>query len=155
MPLPHMTGQRFELALDIHSNEVHDLALLHRNGWTLADPLTVAGDPWSYREFIQGSGAEFTVAKQMYVATQSGWFSDRSVCYLASGRPVLAQDTGFRHRYAVGEGLLAFSTLEEAAAGVAAIAAEPGRHARAARQVAEDCFDSDKVLTRLLGNLGL
>jgi len=95
------------------------------------------------------------VAKNMYVASRSGWFSDRSICYLASGRPVLAQDTGFGHLYPTGEGLLTFTTLEEAVGAVQALKSDYAGHARAARAIAAEYFDSDKVLTRLLGKLGV
>ncbi|MGI8825505.1 MAG: hypothetical protein ACR2JC_07660 [Chloroflexota bacterium] len=151
--LPRESGQVFELALDIHRDEVKDLALLTGNGWSLVDPSIVAGDPCTYRAYIQDSGAELMVAKNMYVETASGWFSDRSICYLASGKPVLAQDTGLAQRYPVGIGLLTFVTLEDARAGVAEIAGNYDRHAAAARELAESHFDSNKVLPRLLGAL--
>ena len=151
--LPKITGRTFRLALDIHPDEVNDLALLEKNGWELLDPKEVAGDPWSYRSFVQSSRAEFGVAKNMYVETKGGWFSDRSICYLASGRPVLVQDTGIRDLYPTGEGLLVYSTLEEAAAGVEEIERNYAKHARAARAIAEEFFDSDKVLSRLLEKL--
>ena len=154
-PVPRRSGEKFELALDIHPSEEKDLALLKANGWSLADPKTVAGDPWAYQEYVRGSRAEFMVAKSMYVQTNSGWFSDRSICYLASGRPVVAQDTGLRQLYPAGEGLLTFSTLEEAVEQVGKVARDYGRQARAARALAERCFDSDKVLSRLLGTLGI
>ena len=150
LALPRKTAARFEVALDIHSAEERDLAALGENGWSLADPALVAGDPWLYREYIRRSGAEFMPAKEMYVKTRSGWFSDRSACYLASGRPVLVQDTGLAELYPVGEGLLAFSTLDEAVAGVESIAGDYERHARAAREVAETCFASDVVIRRLV-----
>lgn len=153
--LPQRTGERFELALDIDPADVHDRGLLESSGWVLADPLVEAGDPWRYREYIRRSKAEFMVAKNIYVATRSGWFSDRSLCYLASGKPVLAQDTGFGDHYPTGEGLLAFSTLEEAIEGIEEIAADYDRHSRAARAIAEEFFDSDKVLSRLLDRLGI
>jgi hypothetical protein len=143
-------GARFELALDIDPAETADLALLHSTGWDLVDPAGAGRTPASYRAYIERSAAEFMVAKGMYVDSASGWFSERSICYLASGRPVLAQDTGLGELYPLGEGLLAFSTLDEAVAGVEAIRAEPARHARAARELAEEHFDSDKVLGRLL-----
>ena len=146
---------RFELALDIHPNEAADIALLDANGWTRVDPLAVCGDPWAYRDYITASAAEFMVAKNLYVQSRGGWFSDRSICYLATGRPVLAQDTGFLGCFPTGDGLLTFSTLEDAAAGVEAIAGDYARHARAARAVAEACFDSDVVLSRLLRNLNV
>ena len=153
--LPRLTGQPFELALDIHPAETNDLALLDAHGWSRVDPKCEAGDPWSYRAYIQGSRAELMVAKNMYVRSRGGWFSDRSICYLASGKPVLAQDTGFGRQYPTGEGLLAFTTLEEAVAGVAELSRDYDRHARAARAIAEAHFDSDRVLGRLLGTLGV
>jgi hypothetical protein len=91
----------------------------------------------------------------MYVQSKSGWFSDRSICYLASGKPVLAQDTGLAGLYPLGNGLLAFSTLDEAVAGVKEIDGSYERHCRAAREIAHEYFDSDKVLTRLLQTLGI
>ena len=155
LPLPSRSGRPFHLALDIHACEADDLARLASNGWMLDDPRAVAGDPWSYRDYIRRSAAEFMVAKNMYVRSESGWFSDRSVCYLACGRPVLAHDTGLRRLYPAGEGLVTFSTLEEALSGVEDIAAHYGRHARAARELAAEYFDSDRVLPRLLENVGV
>jgi glycosyltransferase involved in cell wall biosynthesis len=149
-PLPGRTGERFAIALDIAAAEAADLALLRENGWRLLDPAEVARDPFAYREFVQASKAEFLVARGMYVRSRSGWFSERSICYLASGKPVLAQDTGLDALYEAGEGLLLYSTLDEAAAGVEEIAANYDRHARAARELAEERFGSDRVLTRLL-----
>ena len=99
---------------------------------------------------MQASGAEFSVAQGIYVETESGWFSDRSTRYLASGRPVLVQETGFTRTLPAGEGVLAFRTPDEAAAGARAIADDYDHHARAARAVAEEFFDSDKVLAALL-----
>ena len=153
--LPRLSEGCFQVALDIHSAETKDLASLAENRWTLADPTRVACDPWIYREYIQQSKAEFMATKGIYVNTHSGWFSERSVCYLASGRPVLAQDTGIQHLYPVGEGLLTFRTVEEAAACVEEILRDYPRHSRAARQIAEEYFDSDKVLSRLLTKLGI
>lgn len=153
--LPRLSGRPFQIALDIHPSETNDLDLLATNSWSLVDPAIVAADPWSYREYVQGSKAEFMVAKNMYVQTCGGWFSDRSICYLASGRPVLAQDTGLRHLYPTGEGLLTFTTLEEALAGVEALSHDYARHARAARAIAEEYFNSDIVLSNLLNKLGI
>jgi hypothetical protein len=153
--LPLRSGRPFQLALDIHSAEAKDRALLDANRWSVVDPLAVAGDPWAYQAYIQGSKAEFMVAKNMYVQTNCGWFSDRSICYLASGKPVLAQDTGLERLVPTGTGLLTFTTLEEAGAGVEELSRDYVRHARAARALAEECFDSDKVLKRLLGKLAV
>ena len=152
--MPHRSGQPFWMALDIHPAETRDLASLGQHGWTLTEPRLAAGDPWRYRSFIQGSRAEFAVAKNMYVQTGSGWFSDRSICYLASGKPVVTQDTNLGHLYPADCGLLTFNSLDEAVAAVEAVVAEPARHARAARALAEERFDSDKVLSRLLSKLG-
>ncbi len=153
--LPARTGATFELALDIDAAEQRDLALLEKGGWRLVDPLDVASNPWSYQCYIARSGAEFMVAKDVYVRSRSGWFSDRSVCYLASGRPVIVQDTGLNGLYPTGEGLITFRSVEEACAAVDEVSKDRRRHARAARQVAEECFDSDRVLGRLLDQLGV
>jgi hypothetical protein len=126
---------------------------MRNNGWQLVDPHTVAASPAAYREFIRSSGAEFGIAKNIYVATDSGWFSDRSACFLASGRPVLCQDTGFGDALPSEEGLVAFSTIDEAEAGVDGILADWSRHSRTARQIAEDLFDARKVLGGLLTEL--
>ncbi len=154
--LPCLTGFRFELALDIHPTEIADLDLLRRGKWMLVDPAAVAGDPQAYQAFIRASTAEVMIAKHMYVATNSGWFSDRSICYLASGKPVLAQDTALAGLFPLGAGgLVTFRTLEEACAGAVAITADYVHHARAARDLAEVYFDSDIVLRNLLAKLGV
>jgi hypothetical protein len=153
--LPRLTGARFQVALDIDAADTRDVDLLISGGWSMADPKAVARDPEVYRSYVQGSKAEFMATKGMYVQTNSGWFSERSACYLASGRPVLAQDTGLKNIYPTGAGLLTFSTLEEAAAAVEEIGGDYSRHGKAARAIAEEHFDSDKVLARLLGRLGV
>ena len=149
-PLPPRTGARFEVALDIHPAEQTDIVALRANGWHLLDPVDVAGDPVRYRRFVQESTAEVGIAKSGYVVSRSGWFSDRSACYLAAGRPVLAQDTGFAHHLPTGKGLLAFRDLDEAADAVAAVRADYDAHARAARRIAEEHLNSDRVLPRLM-----
>jgi hypothetical protein len=106
--------------------------------------------PLEFRRYVQRSGAEFSVAQGIYVDTASGWFSDRTVRYLASGKPALVQETGFDRNYPVGEGLLSFRTLDEAAEGAERIRSDYERHSRAARALAEERFDSDGVLTRFL-----
>ena len=151
--LPGMTAQKFDLALDIDDGDANDLDLLRGSGWNLISPGKVAGDPDSYRRFVQASKAEFMVAKNLYVETRGGWFSDRSACYLASARPVLAEDTGVRDLYPTGAGLVVFSSLDEAIAGVETISADYDRHTRAARELAESEFESGRVLTRLLEQL--
>jgi hypothetical protein len=124
------------------------------HGWRVIDPTECAADPAGYRAFIQGSRGEISVAKETYVKAGTGWFSGRSASYLASGRPVVTQDTGWSRHLPTGEGLFAFRTADEAAAGLEAAAAEPDRHARAARRIAETCFDSGVVLRRLLADVG-
>ena len=147
--LPEQTGLAFEAALAIDPADAADRDALEQSGWHLVDPAATA-EPESFRDYVQGSGAEFSVAQGIYVETDSGWFSDRTVRYLASGRPALVQDTGFTSTLPAGEGLLAFRTGEEAAAGARAIADDYERHARAARGLAEEHFDSDRVLARML-----
>jgi hypothetical protein len=153
--LPRLTGKTFRIAIDIHAADATDLELLRSNGWSLVDPLTVAGDPQSYQQYIHNSGAEIMIAKNMYVESNSGWFSDRSICYLASGKPVLAQDTGIEKHYPTREGIVAFRTIDEAVAGVEDISEHFDKHSRTARQIAEDYFDSDKVLSELLCRLNV
>jgi hypothetical protein len=153
--LPRQCGQIFELALDIHSSDGQDRDRLLTNGWRLVDPRTVAGNPSTYQEFIQSSQAEFLVAQGMYVKSKSGWFSDRSVCYLASGRPVIAQDTCLKEHYPTGLGLMLYSTFDEAMSAIDDVLSNNTRHAAAAREIAKDIFDSDKVLARLLSRLGV
>jgi hypothetical protein len=148
--LPSRTDQRFVLALGIHADETSDLTALQANGWELIDPHTVAGSPDDYRRFIQGSKAEFGIAKSGYVVSGSGWFSDRSACYLASGRPVIAQDTGFGRRLPTGQGLFAFSDAEDVLGAVEELRSDYAVHRSAARQIAEEYFDSDRVLRALL-----
>ncbi|HEY6320005.1 MAG TPA: hypothetical protein VJA16_00420 [Thermoanaerobaculia bacterium] len=154
MALPTLAAERFMLALAIHPREVRDLAALNENGWCLLNPAEVTQTPERYRRFIQGSKAEFGIAKSGYVAARCGWFSDRSVCYLASGRPVLAQETGFSRFLPVGAGLFAFATTDDLIAGIEALRRDYAGQARAARTLAEEYFDSDKVLSRLLEEVG-
>jgi hypothetical protein len=148
--LPRLTDARFCLAMSIHQDESQDLAALERNGWRLVNPNDVASTPEDYRRFIQNSWAEFGVSKSGYVASRCGWFSDRSACYLASGRPVIAQDTGFSSYLPTGEGLFAFGSAHDVIAGIDALRGNYKRHACAARDIAETYFDSGKVLPRLL-----
>ena len=155
MDLPRAAAERVQLALTIHPDERPDLDALSAGGWDLVDPAHAAGTPDRYRRFIGDSFAELGIAKSGYVESDCGWFSDRSACYLASGRPVLAQDTGFSRYLPTGAGLSAFRTLEEAAEGLRAIRADYAVHSRAARILAQDRFDSDRVLTSLLGQVGL
>jgi len=153
LELPRLTACAVAPALAIHAGDAADRIALDRHGWRLLDPAAVAATPWDYQAFVQGSWAELGLAKSGYVAAACGWFSDRSLCYLASGRPVVAQHTGFADWLPVGEGLLAFDTAAEGAAALDAMRADYPRHRRAARAIAEEHFDSDRVLTRLLACL--
>jgi hypothetical protein len=152
--LPRRTPERFLLALSIHPDEERDLHALCTNGWELVDPAAVVGTPDAYRSFLQGSKGEFGLAKSGYVLSGSGWFSDRSACYLASGRPVVAQDTGFSAHLPTGEGLFAFAGVEDVLAAVEELNGGYEVHRKAARALAEEYFNSDRVLDRLLGQLG-
>ena len=153
--LPRQAGGPFEIALTIHPADQPDREALERHGWHLTDPQDVAADPLAFRRYIQGSGAEFSVAQGIYVDTHSGWFSDRSVRYLASGKPVLVQDTGFGRQYPTGRGLLPFRTMEDAVAGAQSIMDNYEVHCRAARALAETHFDSKNVLGQFLREVGL
>lgn len=152
--LPRRAPQSFEMALDIHPADEKDLQLLRSHGWRIVDPKAVVPDPSTFRRYVQTSGGECSVAQGIYVDTASGWFSDRTVRYLASGKPALVQDTGFSRNYPTGEGLLAFRTLEEATEGAEWIGRDYDRHCRAARAIAEEHFDSDKVLSRFVDEAG-
>lgn len=152
--LPELTVEPLAPAIAIHPAEVKDWEALTSHGWHILDPKEVASTPNDYRSFVQQSKGEFGLAKSGYVASGCGWFSDRSTCYLASGRPVVAQETGFSTFLPVGEGLVAFETAEQAAGGLDAVGRNYARHCRAARAIAEDYFDSDKVLNRLLQRIG-
>jgi hypothetical protein len=124
-------------------------------GWRIADAGAVSLTFDSWRQYIQGSRGEFSVCKNVYVATNSGWFSDRSACYLASGRPVVMQDTGFSAHLPCGRGLFAVRTVEEAAAAIQEINGDYERQSRAARDLAVEFLDTDKVLGRFLRELGI
>ena len=152
--LPGATRVALAAALAIDPGETADLAALARGGWELIDPATVAATPGAYRRFVRSSRGELSIAKSGYVASRSGWFSDRSACYLASGRPVVAQDTGFGARLPTGEGLLAFSTTGEAAEALDRVDADYPLHAAAARRIAVDELDSAAVLGDLLAHAG-
>ncbi|MGQ0762597.1 MAG: glycosyltransferase [Acidobacteriota bacterium] len=153
--LPQRSSQKFEIALNIHPADEKDMQSLRHNGWQLVDPKEAAGDPLAFQRYVQKSSAEFSVAQGIYVDTNSGWFSDRTVRYLASGKPALVQETGFSRNLPVGEGLIFFRALDEAIAGAESIALDYDRHSRAARALAEEYFASDKVLGRLIEEIGI
>ena len=151
--LPAHTTQPFLLALAIDPGETADLQALSLNGWQLVDPTQVASTPDAYQQFIRSSKGELGVAKTGYILSRCGWFSDRSICYLASGRPVLAQDTGFGAFLPVGRGLLPFNSVDTALQAIDQLNTEYQSHARAARALAEEYFDSNKVLSALLDSV--
>lgn len=151
--LPSRVEPEIELALEIDPADGADVEALRANGWGLADPAAVAADPGAYQRYVQGSLGELMVAKGIYVETRSGWFSERSIAYLASGKPVVALDTGFSERYPTGEGLLAFEDVDGARAGIEAVCGDWERHSRAAREIAAEHFEAKKVLGRLLGEV--
>ena len=143
--LPHHTRQPLRVAA-----LGADLESLAAHGWDAVSGEVESLTPQQYRHFIQGSRAEFGVAKHLYVEMRTRWFSDRSVCYLASGRPALVQSTGIEDLLPVGEGIVTFSSLEEAVVGVNLINSDYERHRRAARQIAETCFAAEHVLSEML-----
>lgn len=147
MALPQRTSQALELAI---GGGTPPRDLLRQYGWHVVDGYGVSRDPWQYRDYICTSKAEFSVAKHAYVATHSGWFSCRSACYLAAGKPVVVQDTGFSEHLPTGEGILAFSTEDEALAAIERINRDYQRHARAASRLAREFFDARRVLQDLL-----
>ena len=141
---------RLEIAVNTGKTRRTPRQLLAHKGWHVVDPAEVCPDLDTYRQYIESSKAEWSVAKNGYVLGQPGWFSCRSACYLAAGRPVAVQDTGFSAVLPVGEGLLTFRTLEEAVAAIKEIEANYARHAKAARALAVEYFDAAKVLTQLI-----
>jgi hypothetical protein len=151
--LPRRTGEAFEMAITIDSTDP-DVGLLRQHGWRLEPPQRV-GTAALYHRFIETARAEFSCAKGGYAGTRSGWFSDRSACYLAAGRPVIVQATGFEDILPTGKGLLAVTNVEEAAEAVRMLRQDYDLHAAAARAVAEEHLDSDKVFTRMLAAAGL
>jgi hypothetical protein len=143
------SGEVFEIALSSVADD-SETEPLRRAGWVIADAAEVAESPDSFRDYVQRSGAEFSAAKGAYAHTNSGWFSDRTTRYLASGKPALVQDTGFASNIPVGEGLFSFRTVEDAVAGARAIASDYARHAAAARKLAEEYFAAEVVLSRFI-----
>jgi hypothetical protein len=150
---PKKAGETFELATDIKDEATRDKFL--RNGWRFRLPHDLSADYWLYRDYIQRSKGEFSVAKDQYVRLNTGWFSDRSICYLAAGRPVIVQETGFTKYYGGDSGLFAFESLGDIAEAVRAINADYKRHSRAARELACEVFEGTKVLESLLKRAGI
>ena len=149
LELPSLLPERtFELALSTGESDI--LEALARAGWRRVDPSVACPSPEAYRDYVQSSRAEWSVAKNGYVTGRPGWFSERSACYLASGRPVVTQSTGVERVLPVGAGLLTFRTLEEARGAIEAVEEDYPRHAEAARTLAEEHFDARRVLEKLL-----
>jgi hypothetical protein len=146
---PRRAGGDFEMAVGGGPGDAPQ-SVLRRGGWRLCDSRRPSRTPWTYQRYIQGSRAEFSVAKQGYVVSRGGWFSERSACYLASGRPVVVQDTGFTDWLPAGAGVLPFADPDGALAAVEAVNARYEFHCREARAVAEAHFDARRVLSRLL-----
>jgi len=152
--LPRTLGTGFTAAFDIHAGDDADARRLHDGGWTLVDPATVASTA-AFQAYVQASAAEFSPAQGVYVEARTGWFSDRTVRYLASGRPALVQDTGLGDDLRTGAGLLTFGTVEEAAAGARAITADYAAHRAAARRLAELHFAGPRAVAPLLQLAGV
>lgn len=151
LELPSMVGPAvLEVAFNAGKTRQPPRDLLAHRGWRVVHPSKVCPDLHTYRAYIESSMAEWSVAKNGYVVGQPGWFSCRSACYLAAGRPVVVQDTGFASVLPVGEGLLSFTQVEEAADAIREVRGNYERHAKAAHAIAQEYFDSDKVLSRLI-----
>ena len=155
LEMPQRTSRTFELAANIHPNDTTgDRELMLEMGWNLVNPHLVARSPSIYQEYIRKSRAEFSCPKPIYRELKTGWFSDRSAAYLASGRPVLAENTGFKDHLPTGSGLISFDDLDEAQAGVAEIDGNYPRHSRAARALAEEFLNAEKSLPAMLSACG-
>jgi hypothetical protein len=151
LELPRRTGRPFELAANIHpQDKTGDRELLQQHGWKLVDPNRYCGSPSAYRDYIRRSRSELCCAKPIFRELKTGWLSDRSSCYLASGRPVLAEETGLSDHFPTGNGLLTFRSLDEAVAGVAEIDSNYPHHSRAARRFAEEFLDARICLKKMI-----
>ena len=148
LPVAKRCGLEFEVAIQPPGE--NEAALLRDSGWRTVDPLAASCDLDVYRRFVQASRGEFTVAKDIYVRPRSGWSSDRSVCYLAAGRPVITQETAVSKFIPTGEGMLTFSTLDEAVAAVQAVEADYERHAAAALRIAREHYAAERVLAEMV-----
>lgn len=149
LDLPNRTSQQLEIAL---GSPNAPRKVLRDNNWYLINPLAVSEDPWNYRNYIQHSKAEFSISKEAYVKTQSGWFSERSACYLAAARPVLTQETGFSNNIETGVGLLRYRTISEALKSIDEINSNYNKHCEKAKEIATEYFKAQKVLQSLLEN---
>jgi hypothetical protein len=152
LDLPRLRPGPFELAAGVPDDVADEL---RSKSWRLAHSLDISANPFSYRDYIRGSRGEFTVARDQYVRPRSGWFSDRSACYLAAGRPVITQETGFSDVLPTGEGLFAFRTMDDVLHAVDAIESDYERHANAAREIAREYFAAERVVDSLMERAGL
>jgi hypothetical protein len=150
---PKKSGESFELATDIKDEPTRKK--FDRNGWRFRTPQKMSADYQLYRNYVRGSKGEFTVAKDQYVRLNTAWFSDRSGCYLAAGRPVITQETGFTKIFGKQDGLFAFKSLGEIAGAVKEINADYARHSRGAREIAREFFEAEKVVGSLLERAGI
>jgi DNA-binding transcriptional regulator of glucitol operon len=153
LEVPGRAGVKIELALAL--DDVQTTEMLRQSGFDVRPALAMSGDPGAYRAFITGSGGEFTAAKDQNVRMRSGWFSDRTATYLATGRPAVVQDTGFEEILPSGEGLLSFRDADEAIDELQRVAADYSRHSRAAHEIAATCFRAETVLAKLLADAGV
>lgn len=152
LDLPRRRPVPFELAAGVNGDIKQ---LLGEHGWRQVDSVKISGDVDRYRDYIQRSRGEFTVARDQYVRPRTGWFSDRSACYLAAGRPVITQDTGFTKFLPTGKGLFAFAAMEDVLAAIDTIESDYEANCRAAREIADEYFAAEKVLSSLIGRAGL
>jgi hypothetical protein len=151
--LPRRTAQPFELALSLDDETT--LTMLRSHGWRVVDAIPLSKDIHPYRDFILGSRGEFTVAKDQNIRLRSGWFSDRSASYLAAGKPVVTQDTGFGNVLPTGGGLFAFNTMEDVLAALEKINGDYRRHSEAALSIAEEHFRAERVLSDMMARVGV
>lgn len=152
--LPQKTDACLELAMGLSGVSAEVRRLLRTNGWSTVDAYEMSLDPWPYRDYIRKSAAELSVAKDMVARTYCGWFSERSACYLAAGRPVITQNTGFSRSLPTGKGLFAFDTSDDILAAIDAVRSNYDEHSQGARAVAEDFFRAETVLGKVLDTLG-
>jgi len=169
LDLPKRAAQPLELALALKSGvrteknswsglsdvDAETVRLLTSHGWLVVNAMSFSKQTQPYRDYILHSRGEFTVAKDQNVRLRSGWFSDRSACYLAAGRPVITQDTGFGNFLPTGEGLFSFNTMEDIVAAMEVVNADYEKHSRAAQAIAEEYFGTENVLSKMLDDLGL
>jgi hypothetical protein len=154
--LPRRLGQQFELALAWQDEKDQEaIPQLRSHGWRIIDGISLSLDTAPYREYILRSRGEFTVAKDQNIRFRSGWFSDRSACYLAAGKPVVTQDTAFGNILPIGRGLFAFRNMEDILAAIETIEGDYDRHSRAAREIAQEYFATENVLRSLIERVGL